>query len=144
MANLTQDRDTRCRYYGPSKTLPMKTGVKIFAGSIVALDATGYAIRATDAANLVVKGIAAETVDNTAGADGALRITVRAGVFEMNKAAGLTSPVGAYTNQSKVYVDDDNTVGVAGDTANTIVAGWVEEFDPTTGLPWVAIGLQGL
>ena len=92
-------------------TLPVKGATTIFAGAIVCLDATGYAVPGSLSATLVTYGIAEETVVN-AGADGAKNIVVRtsAGEVEFLVNNDGTNPC-AITHVGKdVYVLDDNVV----------------------------------
>src|SRR5690349_19645246 len=47
---------------------------KIYKGSVIAKNASGYLVPAADTVGLRVVGVAQEQIDNTAGADGALKI----------------------------------------------------------------------
>ena len=86
--------------------VPLKMGAeKIYKGTMVDIDATGYAVQIAETASLVFAGVAAETVDNSAGSPGAKSISVRTtGEFKF-KTTGL-----AQTNVGDIaYADLGNT-----------------------------------
>lgn len=141
MAALTADRDTPTSYSQRVKPLGVKANAIIFAGALVAVDATGFALPAADAAGMVVMGRATTKVDNTGGANGAKIVMVDVGVFSYNAAANLAAS-GRASQGASVEVVDDNTLGLAGDagTVANIVAGKLEYVD-ADGLFWFAIGL---
>jgi hypothetical protein len=91
-------------------SIPMKAATIIYKGAFVVFDA-GYAAPARTATGLVAAGRAEETVDNSAGSAGALRITVRRGAFVANNHTGGDAVVQASAG-SNVYFLDDNTVTV--------------------------------
>lgn len=94
----------------------------IEAGNVVAVNAAGYAVEASDAAGITVIGVADETVDNSAGANGAKTVKVR-----RKKAFKLANSGTAAVTQasvgSNVYVEDSVTVAIASGPLNDIVAG---------------------
>ncbi|MCH7903163.1 MAG: hypothetical protein IH944_01195 [Armatimonadetes bacterium] len=67
------------------------SNVKVYKGAIVAVNATGHLVAADHAtASLSLVGVAAETVDNSAGSPGDKRLNVtKSGSFVM-KANGFT------------------------------------------------------
>ena len=103
----------------------------IYAGTLVALDASGNAKPASDTANLKVIGVAQETVDNSAGSAGDLKVTVKPGIHIVNNAG--TNPVTKAHSGKVVFASSDNEV--AHTTTNSIKAGVLRGFDPTTGNP---------
>ena len=117
---LTADRNTAYKDTG-LVVHDVAAGAVIFAGALVAVNAAGYALPAADAAGLRVMGRAEEQVDNSAGADGAVTVTVLEGrVLSLKNSA-----VNAVTEADiggLVYVEDDETVAGAGGT-NSIIAG---------------------
>jgi hypothetical protein len=118
-------------------SLPM-AAVKIWKGSLVAVNATGYATPAATTAGLVVLGRAEDTVDNSAGAAGDLNINVRRGVFRFTNS----SSTGALTQADvgKVcYVVDDVTVSRL-DAGTRPIAGKVIAVD-SNGV-WVETGIM--
>ena len=119
MAALTNPRDT---YQLGDKTvvdilsLPVKGAVKPIQGGILVLNA-GYAAPATTAAGLIAVGIARETVDNTAGADGALNVPVRQGTlgpFENSASGDLITQAHVGTD---CYLVDDHTLAHTSNSA---------------------------
>ncbi|WP_027360255.1 hypothetical protein [Desulforegula conservatrix] len=128
MAALTTDRDT------PSKgarlvSLPVAASAKIYAGSIVAVNASGYAVPGSATATLKVAGRANELADNSAGANGAISVLVgRDEAYLWDNATAGDAVVQANMFRS-CYVLDDNTVaGVDGSGARP-VAGTVVGID---------------
>jgi hypothetical protein len=105
--------------------LKMAAGAKIFAGTIVAINAGGFAVAGSDTAGLVGIGRAEETVDNTTGANGDLSINVRRGVFRW--ANSTDNPLTQAALGTIVFVEDDNTVAVSTDHA--VKAGTVIRID---------------
>lgn len=112
---LTKNRDTR-EIAGALVRLTVKTGATIYAGALVAVDSTGYAVPASDAAGLKVVGRAEHQA--AAGQP----VMVKRGVFLYNNKTGdkvTAAHIGGYC-----YAADDETVqGTA--NSNEVVAGIV-------------------
>lgn len=91
--------------------LPVKDGVKIYAGSIVVIDA-GYAKPGVTATGLLAVGMAEETVDNrstvTGHADGFVSVNVRQGTFRWALESG--DELVAADLGKLAYITDDSTV----------------------------------
>jgi predicted RecA/RadA family phage recombinase len=127
MANLTADRED-FRKEGELVQLPVAASTKLFKGSIVALDSSGYAVKGQDTASTPVAGIAYEQSDNSAGAAGDKKIRVwRTGVFSLPCASATQAWVG-----QTVYAVDDNLVALADTTTNDQPVGTVVEFVSAT------------
>lgn len=107
---LTSGRNTVEVVDGRTLVLPVKANTKIFEGSIVALDSTGFAISAKKAAGLIAAGRSEEFVDNTGGADGAKLIKVRRGTFKYSNDS--TAPVTEKDLLKDCYIVDDETVTI--------------------------------
>ena len=119
---LTADRNTQMKD-GELIAVPIATAKKIFAGSLVAANATGYATPGAVAATLTYLGRAEETVDNT-GADGALSVLVRRG--KAFKFANSAADAVTQASMGKVcYIEDDQTVSATSDTGARSAAGKV-------------------
>lgn len=121
MAALTADRATRTRAT-QRRTIVGKlaAATTIYKGSIVAKNAAGYVLPASDTAGLTVIGVALATVAN-AGAAGAAEIAIDTGAdFKFNNFGA--DPVVQADWGGIVRVADDNTVRNAGGTAD-IIAG---------------------
>jgi hypothetical protein len=84
--------------------------VKIWQGALVVINA-GFAAPGTAATGLIAVGRADETVDNTSGSDGAVRVKVRPGTFTWDNATS-TDACAAADRGKTVYVLDDHTVTI--------------------------------
>lgn len=70
-------------------SLPVAAQALVYQGGMVALSPTGFAVPASEANNLILVGIAQETVDNTLGADGDFSVEVWSNVaFKLKNADG--------------------------------------------------------
>lgn len=104
MPACTEDRRTTYRE-GLELEFPVKAATLIYAGSMVAVDNTGYAVPAGNTAGHKLVGIALEQVNNAAGANGGVSVRVRtAGAFEFGAVAIAQTNLGA-----DMYVVDDQT-----------------------------------
>lgn len=127
MAALTMERDTpEIMNGGRLLSLPVKGGVTIYQGAIVALDADGYAVPGIKAAGLTAVGRAEETVTNP-GADGAETVKALRGVFVYANSATAADKVTAKHLLQPCYIEDDQTVTTA--AAGASVAGLVLRAD---------------
>lgn len=123
----TQSKD------GTIYSLPVYTGTTIYKGTMVCMNASGYAVPAADTSGYSnVMGVADEQVINS-GASGAKRIRVVANRRFRMAATSLTQAMVG----SKVYAVDDQTVDDASIT-NDIVAGILVEYESAT-VGWVLI-----
>jgi hypothetical protein len=103
MAALTRDRATPYRE-GVKVEYPVATGMKIYAGSLVCVNANGFAVPAADTTGFRLAGVALEQEFNL-GADGAKNVRVlRQGVFEFDAASITQAMVG-----EPMYAVDDHT-----------------------------------
>lgn len=128
-ARNTSQRPNAVRNY------PLAAATIIYLGTMVALNADGNAVPASDTAALRVVGLAEATVDNAAGAAGDLTIDVKRGTFKMENSAA--QPLVAASKDKLCYVEDDQIVALT--STHLIVAGRVVEIDPDLGV-WVEIG----
>lgn len=128
MAASTADRNTE-RRSGEIVAFPVAASTKIFAGIMVALNASGYLVVATDTAALKVVGRSEQFVDNSAGSNGLLLCDVRRGVFLWDNSTGSAVVLGDVGKT--VFVEDDHTV--AHSSTNSVKAGRFLGFggDPT-------------
>lgn len=117
MAALTSDRDTQERI--PQQRTLESAGT-IYAGALVAVNASGKAVPASDTAGLTVVGRAQHPAKTGE------KITVKVGCFAYDAASGVTFT--AADAGSIAYVTDDHTVDKSGGT-NKIVAGIVYDVD---------------
>lgn len=110
MAALTAPRDTNEIANGARAiVLPVKGATTIFQGSIVAIDANGFAVPGKKAASLKAAGRAEETVENKGG-DGELVIRVTRGVFVFENTTTAANKLTAADVLGPCYIEDDQTV----------------------------------
>jgi len=129
MGALSTDRNT-VRKQGDYAAYPVKGGVTVYAGSLVCIDANGYALPGADTAGYRFVGVARHFVDNSTGQDGDVSIEVwKRGCFEFAATGMMLADVGG-----SVYVLDDQTVGLAASATNDIPCGMVSEFNSATSI----------
>jgi hypothetical protein len=131
MAALTRDRNTPEKE-GKLLALPMAAATTIYAGSLVVINAAGYAAPGSTATTLRAAGRAEEHRVNS-GNNGDVVINVRRGVFKFANATA--DPVTALL--STCYIVDDQTVAATNGTNTRSAAGKVLTID-TDGV-WVEI-----
>jgi len=90
---------------------PVAASAVIYGGAMVATNAAGDAVKVTASSALKVWGRCERQVDNTGGAAGALRVSVRQGVFFFTNGAGANA-IGAGDVGKLCYASDDNTVNL--------------------------------
>jgi hypothetical protein len=123
MAALTKDRATPYRD-GIEIDVPLAANSKIYAGSLVCANTSGYAVPAADTAGMKFVGVALEQVDNTGGANGAKKVRVRRqGTFEFDALSITQAMVG-----SSMYVMDDHTFDDATGPTNDIRLGILVKY----------------
>lgn len=125
MAALTADRNTP-RRDSKQFSYPVAASTTIYAGSLVALDASGNAVPGTVSTTLVAAGRAEQTVDNSAGSAADLSVEVRQGTFRWENGESITK---AHIGDP-AYIIDDQTVGRTDDTSTRSVAGVIVDVDP--------------
>lgn len=94
-------------------SFPVKGSTLILQGALVALNG-GYAVPASSATGREIVGVAQETVDNSAGADGAKRIVVHAGVFTFENSASTDQITQADVGKDSFAVDDQTVAKTNG------------------------------
>jgi hypothetical protein len=113
MAALTAARDTRQLGTGAMPTAALsykvKGATKPIQGGIAVLNA-GFAAPLTVATTLLAIGVFTRTVDNTAGADGAVEATVQEGIFPFDNDG--TNPVLNANIGADCFGVDDHTVSI--------------------------------
>jgi hypothetical protein len=105
---LTAGRNTQ--YRGRDLiVIPVAAATKIYGGSIVCINAAGFAVGGATATTLTYVGRAEDQADNTVGVDGAKTVTVRRQkAFKWgNLVADLITQADLYKT---AYVVDDETV----------------------------------
>lgn len=126
-AALTADRNTPMRD-GKVVSLPVAASKKIYAGSLVARDANGYATPGATATTVLGVGRAETQADNSSGSDGGVSVDVRKGVFRFANSTGGDEVTGADIG-SDCYIVDDQTVAKTDGTGTRSAAGKVFDVD---------------
>lgn len=125
MTALTRDRNT------PMKTAELigvlvAAGAVIHAGALVVANATGFAAPGSTAPGLNYIGRAEETVDNSAGADGAAAVLVRRGnAFKWANDGSIAQAQLMKT----AYIVDDQTLAATDGTGTRSAAGRIVGID---------------
>ena len=127
MAALTQDRYVEQNTHEVLARVvvrPVKASTKIFAGSMVGIDANGNAMPAGLIAGgtLYCVGVSKAQADNSAGAAGDIDARIERGIFPMNNSSSGDA-IGAGDIGKLCFVVDDNTVARTSATNTRCVAG---------------------
>lgn len=125
MSATTVDRNTP-KHLTDDLVLPVAAATKILAGIMVARNASGYAVPASDATGLRVLGRAESQADNTDGSAGDIEATIRPGIYLWENDE--TNPVTDAHVGERCYVKDNQTVQSAAGTYG-VVAGVVVQVD---------------
>lgn len=127
MSALVADRNTQMKS-AELMPVPVAANVKIFIGSLVVANATGFAAPGSTAASLTYLGRAEDFVDNTGGADGAKTVIVRR--EKSFKWANLAADA---VSQARIgrrcYIVDDQTVAATNGNGTRSPAGIVMAVD---------------
>jgi hypothetical protein len=116
------------------KSVPMRMGaVKIYKGTLVDIDASGYIVQIADTDALVFAGVTGETVDNSAGSAGDKEIGVYAsGEFEFKIAAAEQDDTGKLAFCQLGSADAGQTVKESTDGTNPCVVGRITRYISAT------------
>lgn len=122
---LTADRNTPYKQTDVV-VFGVGAGVRIYAGSIIALNANGFAIPGKTATGLTYAGRAEESVDNAAGTDGAVSVKVhRNRAFKWANDGTVTQA----RLLKSAFIVDDATVSATDGTSTRSAAGLVVGID---------------
>jgi len=127
MTALTKDRNT-LRRDGVQYSDPVAASTRIFAGALVCINASGYAVPGSTATTLKARGVAQEYVDNSAGAAGDVRVETRRGVFCFANSSS-TDEITRADIGADAYIVDDQTVAKTHATNSRSVAGVIRDVD---------------
>ncbi len=134
MTALTVDRNTE-RKDGVLVPTPVIQNDCIYGGSLVAINAAGYALPGSDTAGLIFHGIADARADNSSGANGAINVIARRrGLFLF----ALATPITIANVGDNVFLVDDQTVDLTANVANKIFCGIIAGYHSTTAA-WIDI-----
>ncbi len=123
---LSADRITKSKGALRKQRYPVAASTTIYAGGLVCLNSSGYAIPAANTAGLSdVVGVACAKADNSGGSNGTIDVIVEyGGAFLINVGAGITQ---ADVGRS-AYVTDDETVTDDDAATNDIYVGQILEY----------------
>lgn len=126
MTAPTQDRNTAQRS-GDSRNFPVKAGTTVYAGAMVAIDATGVLVPASATATLKIVGRNERRIVNS-GADGAMQADVKTGIFRFANSTA-TDAITLADIGASAYAVDDQTVAKTSNSAARPVAGTIFDVD---------------
>ena len=140
MVALAADRNTPAAL-GDMNADPVGAGSKILAGALVMRNATGFVVKGATATGCFACGRAEMLADNTSGANGAINVMWRAGVFRLANSGGGDLITQAEVGKVCVIVDDqtvdDQTVAKTDATATRSRAGVVTRDRVASGFAWM-------
>ena len=127
MPALIQDRPT-LRRPGEQIEPPVGANARIFAGALVAINATGFAVAGATGATLKGAGVAERRADNTGGVDGAIRVRLSKTPHAFANSAAADAITLADIG-SDCYMVDDQTVAKTNGSNTRGRAGRVYDVD---------------
>lgn len=129
---LTSGRNTvEVANMAQTLVLPVAAATKIYEGSLVVLDASGYAKPAEKAEDLTAVGRAEHLADNSNGSAGEATIEVKRGVFLWENDTNAESAVTIAEVMKPCYIKDDCTVTKAA-TGSSVAGKVVGVFEDGT------------
>ncbi len=132
-ALLTAPFDAKQRS-GDTVTIPVEAATHLYPGGMIARNAAGNAVPASDTAGLRIVGRCEVDADNSLGIAGTINVQVSRGIFLYTNSA--TDPLAAADIGNMAYVEDDSTVCKVG-ANNKVKAGRITDIDPVTGNVWI-------
>jgi hypothetical protein len=127
MTALAADRNTP-RRANIDFGFPVAASTKLYAGSLVCLNSSGYLTKGAASTTLKTVGVLQETADNSAGANGAITGKVRRGMFRFANSAS-TDLIALTEVGASCYVVDDQTVAKTNGSSSRSVAGTIRDVD---------------
>lgn len=127
MPALTQDRNT-LRRNGDQVEPPVAANTRIYAGSMVAINAAGFAVPGATSTTLKAAGVAERRADNSTGAAGDIRVRLRKGAHRFGNSAAADA-IALADIGSVCYMVDDQTVAKTNGTNTRSAAGTVFDVD---------------
>lgn len=101
---------------------------KIFAGTMVMLNSTGFATGGATATGQIADGVAMETIDNVGGSPGDKSIRVEKGLFCFENSSS-TDAITIAEIGDNCYIVDNQTVAKTDGSATRSVAGKIMDVD---------------
>lgn len=114
---------------GKELPFPVINADIIYGGSFVCVNAAGYALPGSDTAGLIFEGVATERVDNSTGNAGDKNVVLmRRGLIK----ATLGTAISQANVGDNVFLVDDESVDLAGNTTHDIFCGIIAGYIDTT------------
>ncbi len=113
-------------------------GSCLYAGGMSGLDASGRLVPMSALSTLIAVGRNCATVDNTNGANGAVKARVKPGVYRLTNGDAIV----AADKGSECFFSDDETVNLSDSGGTRPSAGVIIDVD-ATGV-WVSVGMRFL
>jgi hypothetical protein len=132
MTALAADRGP-IEHLGPDYSAEVYQSSKIYMGSIVCMNSSGYAVKGSTSTSLIALGVANAQADNSSGSDGDISVSYREGVFSFGNSSGADEITEAERGQA-CYIVDDQTVAKTDGTGTRSVAGCVVGLDEFGGV----------
>lgn len=129
MTALTASRNTPAQL-GMLRSGPVGAAKTIYAGALLMRTATGYIVPGATATGCTGVGRAESSVDNSAGADGAVAVAYVPGTFLFANSAGADEITIADVGALAWIVDDQTVAKTDGGTTRS-PAGIIEGIDAT-------------
>lgn len=127
MSALNQDRNT-LRRDGNQVEPPVAANARIYGGSLVAVNAGGFAVPGATAVGLKGAGVAEQRADNRDGADGAIRVRLSRLPHQFGNSAAADAITLADLG-SDCFIVDDQTVAKTNGGGTRSRAGRVFDVD---------------
>lgn len=127
MTATTSERNTPSRD-AKELSFPAAASIKVLKGTIVVLNTSGNAEPGATATGKKTAGVATDTVDNTAGAAGALSVPVRRGCFRFANSASADAITNADYG-ANCFVVDNQTVAKTDGSSTRSIAGVIRGVD---------------
>lgn len=125
MPALTEARNTP-RFEGDHMNGGLAASANVHQGALVMRKADGYITQGATATGAVGVGVAVEAKDNSSGADDALKLTWRTGLFLMVNSAGADEITIAQIGAT-CFIVDDQTVAKTDGSSSRSPAGLVSD-----------------
>lgn len=126
MTAATADRDT-VRRDGHKAAAPMAAGTKIFGGTLVCINAAGFATKGATSTTLKAVGAAEQMADNSAGQNGDVSVPYRRDGWFRFDNSGSTDAIALADVGTDCYMVDDSTVAKTSGSNTRSVAGKVRD-----------------
>lgn len=127
MTALAKPRLTPEKNHANIRVDPVKAATTIYQGSLVCIDAAGWAVPGSTSTTIKPRGMAKTNVANP-GANGDQVVETKRGVFRFeNSAAG--DAIARADIGNDCYIVDDQTVAKTSGGATRSIAGKIEDVD---------------